>query len=687
MPEVSLEERYDDLLKEAQVRAESGGDFVGNALFDIFAEIAAECGESQDIERAHHEVRGQQVDGYHYDDSDGTMTIVVADLGQETSVRKLDTKSITTFFKRAENFIEKTVASDFLPSLEESSEIWRLADIMHNKGRSIERIKILLLSNAILTSRLAALEIAEVNGRKHSYHILDFSRYAAIVGSRNKREAVEIDFKELNISPMKFLETADSETYSSYLVSVPGADLANLYDLYGSRLLEQNVRTFLQARGKVNKGIINTIKNEPTMFFAYNNGLTATAASVEKSKGKITSISDLQIVNGGQTTASLLHARDKEKSDLSSVYVQMKLSVIKDQERLPEIVSNISRFANTQNKISESDLFANEPFHIRMEGFSRTIWAPVKLEEIKPTKWFYERARGQYQDSQFLAKESERKKFKAEYPREQLFNKTDLAKYYMSYERRPNIVGKGAQANFREFAKLIAELWNKNNAVVNEFWYHEAVAKAILFRTVDKIAATIAKDRSYDRGYKAHMVSYSVAWLIERIDQIPDRHFDCGLVWREQGFDEKFLNILQEIVGAVGEVLTNPPAEFMRLGREWCKIPFCWEQVKKLKIPLDMKSVEKYLADSEQVESEKRSAAKSQKMDSNLEWEIECVKLQGEWVSVLEFAKENGIGVNTDTERAVRHVAGNKPPNAKQAQFLKDLLRQAEEIGYKRQSV
>lgn len=680
----NLEEQYEELLNEARVIAEAGDDFVGESLFNIFAEVAAECGETQDIERSQYEIRGQQVDGYHYEGDGGVMTVVVAHLSQENAIQKLDTRGIKTFFKRVESFIEKTEDADFLSELEESSEIWRLADILHSKGGSIKRIKILLMSNAILTSKLDALKTSEVNGRHHSYHVLDFSRYAKIVGSRDKREAIEVDFKELGLSPMKFLETADTDTYSSYLISIPGADLAEIYDLYGSRLLEQNVRTFLQARGKVNKGIINTVKSEPSMFFAYNNGLTATAASVVKSKNKIISIKDLQIVNGGQTTASLLYARDKEQSDLSDVRVQMKLSVIKKRDDVSEIVSNISRYANTQNRISESDLFANAPFHIRMEEFSRRFWAPVKTGEIKPTKWFYERARGQYQDAQFLAKASERNKFKAEYPREQLFNKTDLAKYYMSYECFPHIVGKGAQANFRKFAEKIADLWEKNDSAINERWYKEAVAKAILFRTTDKIAAKVYKEKNYERGYKSHMVSYSVAWLIQNVEeQYPKKKFDCQLVWQEQGLNEGFLEVLEQIVGAVGEILAKPPKESVHLGREWCKTQFCWSEVQKLSLSLEGEHLERYLIDKEQTESEQRAAKKSQKMNNSIDWEIECVEIGKEWIEIVGFAIHNDCAVSADMEKAAHYVARGKAPNSKQAQFLRALFQGVKEIGYK----
>ena len=213
-----------------------------------------------------------------------------------------------------------------------------------------------------------------------------------------------LDFAEMMGDGLPCLPAhLNSATYKSYLVVMPATVLAELYGKYGSRLLEQNVRSFLQVRGNVNKGIRATIMNDPEMFFAYNNGITATARDVENGKHAngivIVSLKDLQIVNGGQTTASLFHTHRKDKASLENIFVQMKLSVI-DEEKSEEVVPRISEYANTQNKVNAADFFSNHPFHVRMEGFSRRLWAPAQQGAQRETKWFYESARGQYADAQ-----------------------------------------------------------------------------------------------------------------------------------------------------------------------------------------------------------------------------------------------------------------------------------------------
>ena len=214
------------------------------------------------------------------------------------------------------------------------------------------------------------------------------------------------------------------------------------------------LRTFLQFRGKVNKGIRNTIQNEPEMFFAYNNGLTTTAESVEtdKARERIRSVTNFQIVNGGQTTASIFTATKKDKAALSKVYVQVKLTVI-PPERAEAVVPRISEYANTQNKVSAADFFSNHPFHLRIEELSRRIWAPSPTGGLRETHWFYERARGQYANAQANLTPAKQREFLAKNPRSQMFTKTDLAKFEYSMSMRPHIVSLGAQEQLRRICE------------------------------------------------------------------------------------------------------------------------------------------------------------------------------------------------------------------------------------------
>ena len=124
--------------------------------------------------------------------------------------------------------------------------------------------------------------------------------------SSQSRLPIQLDLQEYNLEPACLPIPTGTEEYDGYLTFLPGSFLAFLYEQYGFKLLEQNVRSFLRFRAGINRGIKETILKRPQMFFAFNNGISATADSIEldDSNSIIRKISNLQIVNGGQTTAT-----------------------------------------------------------------------------------------------------------------------------------------------------------------------------------------------------------------------------------------------------------------------------------------------------------------------------------------------------------------------------------------------
>src|SRR5690606_15569568 len=194
-------------------------------------------------------------------------------------------------------------------------------------------------------------------------NVWDLTRLYKFIASGQTREELVIDFAEDFGSPVPLLKASEeSAHFDSYIGVISGTQLAAIYDKWGARLLEANVRSFLQARGKVNSGIRRTILQEPAMFFSYNNGLTATAEDVEiADMGEgllLMSARNFQIVNGGQTTASLHAARKAAEQQLKNIFVQMKLTVVPSSQA-EEVVLLISEYANSQNKVSAADFFAN----------------------------------------------------------------------------------------------------------------------------------------------------------------------------------------------------------------------------------------------------------------------------------------------------------------------------------------
>ena len=331
--------------------------------------------------------------------------------------------------------------------MEPSSDAYAMVRRIYDLRDRISRVRVYLLTNGVTGIRRQLLKAKPLKSYGLSVQIWDIERLFRCIGSGMPREAIEIDFESdfgaaIPCLPMP----TEADDYMAYLAIFPGDVLYSLYDDYGSRLLELNVRSFLQLRGKVNSGIRDTLRSEPQNFFAFNNGIAATADAVETVRTPdgslaVKRIVGLQIVNGGRTTASIHRAKRQDKDDLSRVFVQAKITVA-NPELLPELVPKVARFANSQNKVQDADFSANDPFHVELQRHSEAIWAPGEQ-----SRWFYERARGRYRvlKAREATTPARRKAFEDRIPAKQVITKTDLAKYVQAWDQRPEIVGRGSQ--------------------------------------------------------------------------------------------------------------------------------------------------------------------------------------------------------------------------------------------------
>lgn len=574
------EEFYQDVLAEA----DAGGRFFEDAFFEMFCAPLVEAGELDTADRARYSgLRGVRIDGYGGDPlASGTLTLIIVETEQVPAKLTLTATQMSAVFNRARNFLEKSLSDAFRDSLEPTSEAFGLADLIAARWPRIDKVRIILITDKELSSRIDGMAAEELRGVQITHSVWDIGRLYRLVLVGRGREDADIDLEGDfgGAIPALPAHLSDAE-YETYLLVVPGEQLAKIYDHWGARLLEQNVRVFLQARGNVNKGIRNTIDNEPEMFLAYNNGITATAekvTAVPRGSGlAVTNLTNLQIVNGGQTTASI-HAALRRKADLSRIFVQMKLSVI-PEDRTTDVVPKISLFANSQNKVNAADFFANHPFHIRMETFSRRVYAPSPDGAFKHTKWFYERARGQYQDQRGKLAASQQKTFDAEYPKAQVFTKTDLAKYLMVWRGEPHIVSRGAQKNFAAFATLVGKEWDKNSDAFNEMFYREAIVKAIIFRETERM---VQQQDWYAGGYRANIVAYALAKLGSDLRQA-GRVLDVDGVWKRQATGPELGVAIVAGAEAVHTVLTDPPSTHNNV-TEWAKQQACWDRVQRLTV-------------------------------------------------------------------------------------------------------
>ena len=566
----SMDQFYYDFMEEVSVASdmETSGWTKDDFLTSIMLEYLEEAGEVSDPVMCPFRSHGLQLNAYAIDEDCSNLDIFVCLYSDSDSPKSVSQADVDAAIKRAIQLYQKAI-NDLYTSFEKDNDTYEFAITVNQQKAQIKTVRICALTNGLV--KPIPFKNITMGNAEISFVIWDIDRLYRCVTSGKMRETIEIDFEEKFGVTIPCIENGTSEKYSVYLAIISGELLAALYDEYRDRLLEKNVRSFLQVKGAVNKGIRDTLRDEPDMFLAYNNGISVTAESVdivrdENGKPSIRRIRDMQIVNGGQTTASIFNAHKDRKinADLSKVFVQMKLSVITSPEDMDEIVPRISAFANTQNKVQVADFSANDPFHRRVEELSRIIWAPAQ-GGMKPVNWFYERARGQYAD--MLSRETttlRRKQFKETHP---VFTKTDLAKYENTWDQLPFQVSEGAQKNFRRFTLRLDE-WKA--ALPDEKYFQNLVAKAILFRRTEKLV----QQQQYG-GYRANIVTYTLALLSFKTAQ----RINLEKIWKEQSLSPILEAEIIKVSKIIHGIITNPPGG-ANVG-EWCKKEKCWDVVKK----------------------------------------------------------------------------------------------------------
>lgn len=676
-----------DFWEELDLEVESTGDLAPAAFFSIFARIAADNGDCTDLVYTPviREGRGSfQIDGIGLELERNELHVAICDFRQSRELETINARELDAQFQRVRRFIEAAVEPEFIAAIEEESPAFQAAFPIFENWQRIRRVRILLLTNARLAIRSQPEAIGEILGTPVVRNILDLRRYAEIMRSLGSPEPIEIDLEALNDGPLACLPAhGSSGTYEAYLVALPGELLAKVYGLWGARLLEQNVRSFLQAKTKVNKGIIETIQNYPGMFFAYNNGITATASGIktvplEGGGLGISSIENLQIVNGGQTTASILYAKDSNKtSDLSEVFVQMKLAVV-TPALVEEVVPDISRFANTQNKVSEADFFSNHPFHVEMEKLSRRLPAPPKPGSFVGSKWFYERARGQYRYGQASGQDRDKRKFEVEFPRDQVISKIEIAKYALTFDQLPFIVSRGETKFFLEFAERVGAEWAAGQDDFNENYFKSLVAKAIVFRRLDKLTGK-ADWYKEDRGYKAQTITYSIAWLVNYLEKEHGKVLNLLRVWTEQELSAELEQLLLNIATRVARELRDAPANVKNIG-EYSKQKICWDAIRALDIKVP--HFESITVPRDDVRKDLRDAREINRTDKDIEFDILLLKFPAAIGEIVDFARARRL-LSPKSNAALTKLARGKLSLAvPERNALKNLVLRMREAGF-----
>ncbi len=684
-----MEEFHHSLIADIQGDADALGLYTQEAFFEKVGEILTEAGEIDQADFAYYNGTGKkgvklEVTGYGGDprDADGVLSLILCDFQVLPELRTTLAASLQGQFKKLLEFLRHARTLEFTEQLEETSSGAQLADLIQSRWSSIEKIKLIFITNSDNRARVDAKLAGEMAGKPVTYNVWDLKRLQAYVEQGKARADMTVRFAEDFGGGVPVLKASGSDTaFESYIAVIPGAQLAEIYDRWGARLLESNVRSFLQARGNVNKGIRKTIMEEPQMFLAYNNGLAATAEGVELEQTAdgllLVSAENLQIVNGGQTTASLHAARKKAGDGMKDIYVQMKLNVIPTISA-DTVVPRISEFANSQNKVAAADFFANHPFHIRIEELSRKILAPAGEAGYRETKWFYERARGQYADERSRKTDAEKKKWDAEFPKNQFFTKTDLAKFENSWSGRPEWVSKGAQKNFAEFAKTIEKVWGRSGAKINEVWYRNLVAKAIIFRRLEKLVS--AQDW-YEGGYRANIVTYAIAKVAHDAREM-EKVVDLSRIWRAQAVPSELEAALLVAAAEAQDIITNPP-DGVRNMSEWAKTQACWKAFSERKLSYD-DAFQQVLADEDDARSEEEEVTEDENLTKSVEAQTRVFELGAAfWAEAKTWGRTHRL--LSPAEYNTLEICAKIPsrlPTERQTEFALEILAKLEAEGF-----
>lgn len=640
------------------------------AFTRVMIDRLTEDGDWEDGESFDYRAKDIQINGYSLSQDEDSLLVIVSEYHTQTPTVLLKATQIDKAYTRVLNFVRKCMIEDYFNSIYSQSPALDLALILKEKESSLTSIRICFLTNGRIPQFDRGVD--KINNATITFEAWDIVRLHRLVSSGRGHEHVEIDFKEQFGVLLPCLKVpCDNSEYSACLTYLPGDVLAGLYQSYGARLLEKNVRAFLQAKGKVNRGIRDTIKNEPYMFMAYNNGISITAKSIEYDvddygRDCIRKIFDLQIVNGGQTTASLLFSKKTDASDLSKIFVQAKISVVLDDDKIDEVVSNISRFSNSQNKVSDADFDANSKFHVMLQDFSRKIWTPDAS-----SMWFYERARGQYADEKAKCTTPKSKRdFIKKYPSQQKFTKTDLAKYINTWEQLPYYVSRGNEKNFRQFTIRLMEM---RNFIPDELFYKRLIAKAIIFKSAEKIVSAQGV-----HGYRANVVAYTIALLLHKTEC----RINLDQIWKEQRISNSLAAVIDSLSKSVRErILADAAGKNVT---EWCKREKCWESVLQIDVEVSGDLDAELLTstgripnmfDDTELTAEQQSQIDATKAVSAEKWkEISVWGKQTDRLTAWQRSFAFSIG---------RQLGLGKEPTAKQAKYAVEIINLVKKSGFK----
>lgn len=669
---MDIKEFAQQFQESVNIAVEMGNGDYDQELASAILEYLEDNGEVNVPEICSFQKTRTRITAYDYNDEAESLDLFYL-VKAETLLGKVNNSKIQQGFNYLMSFYREAMNDTLFRtvSIEKNDEIVEVAKLVQSTKGAINQLRIYVITDG-LTDPTCVPSAVEQDDYIIEYNVWDMQRIYQQHNIRAGKEKVEIDFPTEYNTELQCLKMSETNSFvDAYMAIIPGITLAKIYKKYQQVLLEKNVRTFLQFKGKVNKGIRKTLREEPDMFFSYNNGISTTASEIEvkETDGSlyITRLYDWQIVNGGQTTASIAASLNDREVELSKVFVPMKVSVIRDVDNSEGIVKAISTSANSQTAIKNSDFSANEPYLIDLEKFSRSEWVPNGNN--KPVcKWYFERTRGQYLDQLAQLSGFNEKSFKMEYPKSQKITKTDIAKYEVSWDMQPYNVCRGAEKNYTLF---VADVKRTKPTVTGNYYKH-IIAKGILFNTID----SIVKSKKLG-GYKANMNTY----LMACISFLSNKNLDLTYIWENQRVQQDVVDKIEELIPLVWSHITGSSTSGNQSSNvgEWSKKPDCWNRLK-----LKLGDYDKFDDKLMQSETNEDGSCLNEAQQDRIR-EAEAIEANY-WFALANWAKtrdllsplERKAAFNFGTLRSRNR--GMK--TLKQAQFALKIIEKAEELGF-----
>lgn len=671
---MDIREFAQDFQENVKTASEMGSNDYDTELAGAILEYLEDNGEVNNPEVCTFQKTRTRITAYDYNveaESLDLFYLVKAD----TLLGKVNNSKVQQGFNYLMSFYREAMNGTLLKSvsIEDTDEIAEVAKLVQSTKGAINQLRVYVITNGLTDpSSVPASVESEGNDFIIEYNVWDMQRVYQQHNIRAGKEKVEIDFPTEYNTELQCLKMSEENPFvDAYMAIIPGVTLAKIYKKYQQVLLEKNVRTFLQFKGKVNKGIRKTLREEPDMFFSYNNGISTTASEIDVKEEDgslyITRLYDWQIVNGGQTTASIAASLTDKEVDLTKVFVPMKVSVIRDAENSDTIVKAISTTANSQTSIKNSDFSANEPYLVDLEKFSRSEWVP-NGKDRPVCKWYFERTRGQYLDQLAQLSGLNEKSFKIEYPKSQKITKTDIAKYEASWNLQPYNVCRGAEKNYSLF---VADI-KRDRTMVTANYFKHIIAKGILFNTID----SIVKSKKLG-GYKANMNTY----LMSAISFLANKSLNLTYVWENQCVQQAVIDKIEELIPVVWNHLTGSNStgnQSSNVG-EWSKKPECWR-----KLQSKLGEYDRFGDELMQTETNDDGTYLNDVQQSRIK-EAEAIDANY-WFGLANWAKSRDL-LNPLERKAAFNFGTMRSRNRsiktlKQALFALKIKEKAEELGY-----